>query len=72
VFRLTLISDSKQYKPTLSEIPGQRHNRRYGRHCQKFGMYSGLRAPTCRTNCEQTTLYQLYGAFGGGLAVALR
>ena len=39
LFRLTLISATRQREPTINEIPAQRHSRRYCYRHQKFELY---------------------------------
>lgn len=40
LFRLTLITTTKQREPTINEIPAQRHSRRYHHQDQKFELYT--------------------------------
>jgi hypothetical protein len=40
LFRLTLITTTKQREPTINEIPAQRHSCRYHHQDQKFELYS--------------------------------
>ena len=39
LFRLTLINTAKRHQPIRTEIPAQRHSRRYRDRCQKFELY---------------------------------
>ncbi len=40
LFRLTLINTAKRHQPIRTEIPAQRHSRRYRDRRQKFELYS--------------------------------